>query len=191
MARAVPCKKSAPGWRAGDTVKMSWTRFTIAALLSLSASIAGAQERARRDTIPKAHYPPAGMCRIWLDGVPAERQPAPTDCVTAVRNRPTNGRVIFGPDARSGSRPRLQPRPSDFRAGSAIGRSCVDRNGDGVCDESWARPTEPRRPIPRTDSQSEVQRRDPPPPAPRTEESTRERPTTEKAAKGKEPGGER
>jgi hypothetical protein len=38
------------------------------------------------------------MCRIWLDGVPADQQPAPTDCATAVRNRPANARVIFGPD---------------------------------------------------------------------------------------------
>jgi hypothetical protein len=38
------------------------------------------------------------MCRIWLDDVPAAQQPAPTDCATAVRNRPAKGRVIFGDD---------------------------------------------------------------------------------------------
>jgi len=38
------------------------------------------------------------MCRIWIDGVPPGQQPAPTDCVTAVRNRPVNGYVIFGDD---------------------------------------------------------------------------------------------
>jgi len=38
------------------------------------------------------------MCRVWLDGVPAAQQPAPTDCATAVRNRPAKGRVIFGDD---------------------------------------------------------------------------------------------
>ncbi len=38
------------------------------------------------------------MCRIWLDGVPAAQQPAPTDCASAVRNRPAKGRVIFGDD---------------------------------------------------------------------------------------------
>ena len=38
------------------------------------------------------------MCRIWLDNVPARQQPAPTDCPTAVRNRPPNGKVIFGDD---------------------------------------------------------------------------------------------
>jgi hypothetical protein len=43
------------------------------------------------------------MCRIWLDKVPAKQQPAPTDCPTAVRNRPSNGRVIFGDDYRDGA----------------------------------------------------------------------------------------
>ena len=45
--------------------------------------------------VPKAYLPPAGMCRVWVDNVPAGRQPAPTDCATAIRNRPPNARVIF------------------------------------------------------------------------------------------------
>jgi hypothetical protein len=49
-------------------------------------------------TIPADSRPPAGMCRIWLDDVPAGQQPAPTDCATAVKNKPQNGRVIFGDD---------------------------------------------------------------------------------------------
>ena len=49
-----------------------------------------------RPSVPPAYRPPSGMCRIWLEGVPASKQPAPTDCVTAVRNRPVNGHVIFG-----------------------------------------------------------------------------------------------
>jgi hypothetical protein len=40
--------------------------------------------------------PPAGLCRVWIDGVPPGRQPAPTDCATAQRNVPRNGRVIYG-----------------------------------------------------------------------------------------------
>jgi hypothetical protein len=44
------------------------------------------------------------MCRIWINGVPANKQPAPTDCWTALRDRPPNGRVLFGdvPKLRSG-----------------------------------------------------------------------------------------
>ena len=48
--------------------------------------------------IPPAYRPPPGMCRIWLENVQPSQQPAPTDCVSAVRNRPTNARVIFGDD---------------------------------------------------------------------------------------------
>lgn len=57
-----------------------------------------AQGRQKAGEIPESERPPAGMCRIWLDDVPAAQQPAPTDCASAVRNRPAKGRVIFGDD---------------------------------------------------------------------------------------------
>ncbi len=57
-------------------------------------------------TVPKAYLPPAGMCRIWLDEVPPAQQPAPTDCATAIKNRPTKGRVIFGEDGAQKGRDR-------------------------------------------------------------------------------------
>jgi hypothetical protein len=38
------------------------------------------------------------MCRVWLDNVAPAQQPAPTDCNSAVRNRPANARVLFGDD---------------------------------------------------------------------------------------------
>ena len=55
------------------------------------------REQARPD-IPAAHMPPPGMCRVWLDNVPAGQQPAPTDCASAIRNKPQNARVIFSDD---------------------------------------------------------------------------------------------
>ena len=61
-----------------------------------SPSVVAAQARGK--DIPESERPPAGMCRIWLDNVPAAQQPAPTDCASAVRNRPAKGRVIFGDD---------------------------------------------------------------------------------------------
>jgi hypothetical protein len=64
----------------------------------------GAQQ-ARKDEIPANMRPPAGMCRIWLNDVPAAQQPAPTDCASAVRNRPAKGRVIFGDDYTRTKRP--------------------------------------------------------------------------------------
>ena len=69
--------------------------FSLAAT-ALMAAPAAAQKS--DDSIPKAYRPPPGMCRIWLDKVPPRQQPAPTDCPRAVRNRPPNGRVIFGDD---------------------------------------------------------------------------------------------
>jgi hypothetical protein len=50
----------------------------------------------KSDRIPPGQLPPAGMCRIWIDGVPPGRQPAPTDCQTAVATKPANARVIWG-----------------------------------------------------------------------------------------------
>ncbi len=59
----------------------------------------GLPKRQQQPMVPKAYRPPAGMCRIWIEGIPPNQQPAPTDCVTAVRNRPVNGTVIFGNDS--------------------------------------------------------------------------------------------
>jgi len=90
-----------------------WTRLALAAAVGLAISASSAeaqrpvpvkpksqstqQSQPRRDQIvPPGFFPPAGMCRIWLNEVPAGQQPAPTDCASAVRNRPANGRVLFG-----------------------------------------------------------------------------------------------
>jgi len=71
--------------------------LTIALVALASPRGLDAQSRQKGD-IPTSSRPPAGMCRIWLDGVPAAQQPAPTDCTSAVRNRPAKGRVIYGDD---------------------------------------------------------------------------------------------
>jgi hypothetical protein len=65
----------------------------------LPSKIPGLPKRSQQQTVPPAYLPPAGMCRIWIEGVPPSQQPAPTDCNTAVRNRPVNGKVIFGDDS--------------------------------------------------------------------------------------------
>ncbi len=66
--------------------------------LTLAAALGVQAQATRTPEVPRDHRPPAGMCRVWLDNVPAGQQPAPTDCASAVRNRPSNGRVIFGDD---------------------------------------------------------------------------------------------
>ena len=78
-----------------------FTAITVAVVAFASPSAVSAQQgktKTQKADIPAAARPPAGMCRIWLDNVPPAQQPAPTDCATAVRNRPENGRVIFGDD---------------------------------------------------------------------------------------------
>lgn len=71
--------------------------------------------------VPPAYRPPAGMCRIWIDGVPPGQQPAPTDCVTAVRNRPDNGRVIFGEEVRRRGKDKPKKGKSENEGSSVPG----------------------------------------------------------------------
>ena len=79
----------------------------------LVAAPLGAQSR---DSIAREHRPPPGMCRIWLDDVPANRQPEPTDCPTAIRKRPPNGRVIFGEEVRRNPRDEPAKLPEGVRS---------------------------------------------------------------------------
>ncbi len=73
-------------------------QLVIVVGLTLAAALSAQAQATRTPDVPRDHRPPAGMCRVWLDNVPAGQQPAPTDCASAVRNRPSNGRVIFGDD---------------------------------------------------------------------------------------------
>ena len=55
--------------------------------------------------VPPGHLPPAGLCRVWYDGVPPGRQPAPVDCDVAERQAARGGRaasVVYGAGARRG-----------------------------------------------------------------------------------------
>lgn len=85
----------------------SWMMAVCGIFLSGSVALAQGKPPAKEKTepqrserkgqreVPSSHKPPAGLCRIWLNGVPAAQQPAPTDCASAVRNRPANAKVIF------------------------------------------------------------------------------------------------
>ncbi len=104
---------------------MTAFRYAIALSGAILLASAPAQAQMRRtSSLPPSELPPAGMCRIWLDGVPANRQPAATDCTTARASAPANSRVIYGPrspgsvygtvDPRND--PRLDPRDSRYDA---------------------------------------------------------------------------
>ncbi len=118
---------------------------TIAISLALAVAAAAplsAQGNGTKDgKIPPGQRPPAGMCRIWLDGVPPGQQPAPTDCATAVRKRPANGRVIFGDDYVDGKTKKLNgnaddrrtaPREDRDRGGDRVDRDAPSRNDDSA-----------------------------------------------------------
>jgi hypothetical protein len=88
---------------------LSWRVVTAIAALSVSAAATSAfaqpkSDKESKNEVPKEYAPPAGMCRVWVDGVPAAQQPAPTDCATAVRNKPANAKVIYGEDKSKGTK---------------------------------------------------------------------------------------
>jgi hypothetical protein len=101
---------------------MQYMRITTVLAALAIASPAAAQGRKNSDHIPPGQRPPAGMCRIWVDGVPPGHQPAPTDCVTANARRPANARVIYGDDVRN--------RDNGRQTGSIFLPTRDRRNGD-------------------------------------------------------------
>jgi len=109
--------------------------FAIAAFVIVTPL--GAQGRGP-DRVPPGHLPPSGTCRVWIDGVPPGRQPAPTSCARAERERYSYGRgarVVYGDrDAvrrRDGWR---VDRRDDNRRGERGRRRYVDASGR-VCTE--------------------------------------------------------
>ena len=103
--------------------------LTAAAAVTLSAAPLSAQwgdifGRSSDRNVPR------GMCRVWIDGVAANRQPRATDCRTAERERPyyerrygRRARVIYG--ERTNRNDRYDTRD---RGAIVLGR----RNGDGT-----------------------------------------------------------
>lgn len=106
-------------------------------LIGLMAAPAAAQGRGRKSgKIPPGHMPSAGQCRVWYEGVPPGRQPAPTSCAEAERiaSRDGRARVIYGDDRRWSDRDDRIWRDDDRRTRDDDG----DRRGRG-------------RAVPRTD----------------------------------------
>jgi hypothetical protein len=96
----------------------------LVALAALGVAIPSARAQApipkslvEKSEIPRNLRPPPGMCRVWVDKVPAAQQPAPTDCATAIRNKPTNGRVIFSEDSTRKARPKTDGKADDRAKG--------------------------------------------------------------------------
>src|SRR5690349_24640594 len=101
--------------------------LTVGFLIACAAPVMAQQSQSKDSAkktlataIPADARPPKGMCRIWINGVPAAQQPAATDCPTALKNRPANARVIFGDDyadstkAKDGDKAKLPPNAKGF-----------------------------------------------------------------------------
>jgi hypothetical protein len=86
----------------------------LGVLLTTRSAVAEAQKRNDRPLTQQEPTAPQGMCRVWLNGVRADSQPAPTDCASALRDRPPNARVIFGKQGDQRSLPRY-PAPDTSR----------------------------------------------------------------------------
>ena len=88
--------------------------LAVALASGFAAGDLGAQGRGngpKNNKVPPGHLPPAGLCRIWIEGVPPGRQSEPTSCAIAERDRPANGRVIYGRD--NDGRGRADDRDTD------------------------------------------------------------------------------
>jgi hypothetical protein len=99
---AAPLSAQSGKFGARDTHPASRDPRTVEGQIFGQAQQQRQDETKRKSTrIPPGQMPPAGMCRVWIDGVPPGQQPAPTDCQTAVATKPANARVIFGGDGTS------------------------------------------------------------------------------------------
>ena len=140
----------------------------------------GAQQLAP-SRVPDGHKPPPGMCRIWIDGVPPGQQSAPTDCATAVRNRPSNGRVVWGDDDRKRDQDRKRDADRPARTSDDRDRPRSSDEGErGRAPTSDPRATEgPDRPRETRNQEKPRETEERPRREPRETESPKPRETRE------------
>ena len=84
---------------------------TASAVVVLGSSSATAQDKPKEEqeaVIPASALPPEGMCRVWLKDVPQNRQPAATDCATAIRSRPRDALLLLGAPSKDAKLPPKQ-----------------------------------------------------------------------------------
>jgi hypothetical protein len=88
------------GHRKEDVMQRLRIGIIAGAALVVATAGAGAQNRGPAN-IPPGFMPPAGMCRVWYDGVAPGRQPAPTTCQNARASLRANTRLVYGPALRT------------------------------------------------------------------------------------------
>lgn len=122
--------------------------FVLLAAVAALPALAEAQGTARPQmpVVPSHMMPPAGKCRIWMDEVPAAQQPAPTDCQTALRQKPANGTVIFGPTERDLEPSGFRSNPRPTRRDSTSRVSAPSRGRGTPTPPDTTKPPASRRP---------------------------------------------
>lgn len=124
----------------------SWKRVLVGVVVGVIGSAAALEAQspvqslapsARRASsgIPEGYRPPAGMCRVWIDNVAPGQQPAPTDCASAIRNRPTNARVVFSEGGDGDGRDLRPDRNRRDDRERASKRDRDDKDGDDRSDK--------------------------------------------------------
>ncbi len=162
--------------------------LTLTAPVAARGQAAGAPAGETVITIPKSMLPPAGKCRVWMPDVPASQQPAPTDCTTALRQKPANAYLVFGPAKRDLSpfdvRNPWGPNGSETARRAAARGDTTTRALPGVRNGLTAKQPAPRAEPARTPSTRQIPStqtapaarearpavKDPPPPPPKKPE---------------------
>ncbi|MDB4905266.1 MAG: hypothetical protein JWO05_50 [Gemmatimonadetes bacterium] len=107
----------------------------------------GVYDSRNNANVPPGQMPPNGMCRVWIDGVPAGQQPRAESCQQAERDRVrygSNARVIYG-NSNSNGRVNGQQYPSNgqqYPNGQARRRDDNDdddRNVQGRRNDSYSK----------------------------------------------------
>jgi hypothetical protein len=94
--------------------------------------------------VPPDRRPPGGMCRVWLDGVPAGQQPAPTSCDQAAKVHAPNAHLIVGTDHPTEVRARaVRVMPGGLTSG---GGGAGNVNTGGAPSVGMAHPVTPIAP---------------------------------------------
>lgn len=111
----------------------------LSSLLALAAFAAtsNAQRRDRGADVPFEYRPPAGMCRIWIDGLAPGLQPKPTDCATAERTAGEKTHIIYGEDVVMP--PAKQPAPWCYGADGRRRDCDIQNSAEGRLDRPEGR----------------------------------------------------
>jgi hypothetical protein len=80
---------------AGPATRVDTVRVVDTVVRVDTVRVTDAGPKPRRLTVPPGHHPPAGQCRVWVDGVPPGRQVAPAPC-DALGTIPAAAFILYG-----------------------------------------------------------------------------------------------